>query len=205
MHHYNTRFHKYTKSFVAHLNEVNIQQLTIDDYPKDYLELLLENATYYVHIYAHVLNALLEKSSKQKEEIVLIDYGAGNGLLGMFAKYCGFKKVYLIDVSETFIDASKQLSKLLAIDIDGFIVGDCGGLKDALITTTPDAIVGTDVIEHIYNLNEFFQCLKQLNDEMISVFTTASVTANFIKDRQLRKLQYNDEHKHSNAAHALHG
>jgi hypothetical protein len=44
-----------------------------------------------------------------------------------------------------------------------------------------------------------------MNDKMVTVFTTASVTSNPVKNYQLKKLQHADEHKGSNAAHAMPG
>lgn len=199
--------HSYIPSFAKKLAEVNIERLAITGYPKEYLQLLLNHRLYYLHIYVHVLDKLLLNIKKKKEEIVLIDYGAGNGLLGMFAKHCGFKKVYLNDVSATFIDASKKVAEALNSSIDGFIEGDCLNALEfsKQKEEKPDAVVGTDVIEHIYRLYDFFNCIKKMNDKMVTVFTTASVTSNPVKNRQLKKLQYADEYKGSNATHAIPG
>jgi 2-polyprenyl-3-methyl-5-hydroxy-6-metoxy-1,4-benzoquinol methylase len=93
---------------------------------------------------------------------VLVDYGAGNGLLGIFAKYCGFKKVYVNDISAIFIEASKQLAKVLDISIDGFIEGDCDKvLEFTKENDKVDAVVGTDVIEHVYRLYTFSVALRR--------------------------------------------
>ena len=199
-------FKNYINSFAEQLSKVDVSKLKIEEYPKKYLQLLLDNRLYYLHIYADVLSKVLQNSIKAKEQIVLVDYGAGNGLLGIFAKYLGFKKVYLCDLSETFVDAAIQLNDALNIDVDGFVVGDCNVLKQYCENEkAPDAIVGTDVIEHIYNLDEFFTCLKQINQKVITVFTTASVTANPIKNRKLKQLQKRDEYVGSDASHAIPG
>jgi hypothetical protein len=196
----------YVHSFAERLESITLSSLRLDAYPRQYLQLLLDNRIYYLHIYAHVLKQLLTESPKTKEEIVLVDYGAGNGLLGMFAKHCGFSKVYLNDISSSFLQASKQVSEALSISIDGFIEGDCEAvLQFAEEAETPDAVVGTDVIEHIYMLHPFFNCIKKINDKMITVFTTASVTGNPLKNYQLKKLQLADEHTGSNAQHTSPG
>lgn len=196
----------YIQSFAERLDSVTVESLSLESYPSRYLQLLLDSRVYYLHIYANVLELLLSNTSKKKEEIILVDYGAGNGLLGMFAKYCGFKKVYLNDVSKIFIEASKKLSHTINISVDGFIEGDWTALPPFFkAIELPDGVVGTDVVEHIYSLEDFFEGIKKLNERMVTVFTTASVTANPFKSRQLMKLQYQDEYKGSNAEHAMPG
>ena len=193
-------------SFSKKLSGIDMGALNLAAYPKTYLQLLLNNQQYYLRIYAHVLDKLFENINKPKEEMVLIDYGAGNGLLGMFAKHCGVATVYLNDQSALFVEASMQLAKVLEINIDGFITGDCIELEKYFEhKTKPDAIAGTDVIEHIYNLDEFFIRIAKLNPEMVTVFTTASVTSNPFKTKQLMRLQYNDEFYGSNPDHAMPG
>lgn len=196
----------YISSFNEKLHAISVADLSLDAYPAKYLQHLIDNSLYYLHIYADCFKKLLENLDKSKEEIVLVDYGAGNGLLGLFAKCCGFKKVYLNDYNETFLEASRQLSKALHISIDGFIKGDCNAVAGFCSTNEiPHAIVGTDVIEHIYSLDKFFSCLRSINKKIVTVFTTASVTSNPIKNRQLIKLQKTDEFVGSNAEHAIPG
>ena len=69
----------------SHLLEgIDVRALSADSYAVAYLEHLLAHKRYYLHVYAGVLNGLREYPTR------LIDYGSGNGLLGIFAKYCGF-------------------------------------------------------------------------------------------------------------------
>ncbi|HMJ47503.1 MAG TPA: class I SAM-dependent methyltransferase, partial [Ferruginibacter sp.] len=122
----------------------------------------------------------------------MIDYGAGNGLLGMFAKHCGFKKVYLTDIDKSFTEGATVLARELDIEIDGIVHGDITDVKN-IFTGIPDAIIGTDVIEHIYDLDIFFSTMYSFNPGIVSVFTTASNPENYFKIRQLKKLQLKDE------------
>ena len=144
-------------------------------------------------IYADVLEKVIKYSGKQKGDIILIDYGCGNGLLGIFARFCGFKKVILADLDEKFIAASKELARHLEIDPGEFVTGDIHSLKTVLKNDLPDAITGTDVIEHIYSLEDFLSGIRQINPAMVSVFTTASNPANPFKVRALKKIQLKDE------------
>ena len=103
--------------------------------------------------------------------------------------------MYINDIDATFVDASQQLANQLNIKMDGYITGDISTVKDYFKYELPDAIVGTDVIEHIYNLEHFFSNLQQINPSIISVFTTASNPKNYFKVRTLKKLQIKDELK----------
>ncbi|MGN6493809.1 MAG: class I SAM-dependent methyltransferase [Agriterribacter sp.] len=174
------------------LNTVNVSELKTTGYPLSYLKELLAHKKYQVQIYTTVLNAVIKNSDKPKENIYLIDYGSGNGLLGMFAKFCGFAKVALVDISNEFTNAAFALSKEIKIYADVII---CGDLSSSEIQNngTPDAVVGTDVIEHIYDLNAFFNTLNKLNFNLITVFTTASNNKNWFKKKKLMRLQQKDE------------
>jgi 2-polyprenyl-3-methyl-5-hydroxy-6-metoxy-1,4-benzoquinol methylase len=152
-------FKEYIITFEERLELVVADDISAEIYIKKYLAHLLVHKTYYVAIYADVLHKLIHHSSKNKSDILLIDFGAGNGLLGIFAKFCGFKKVFLNDIDAKFIRASEKLSAQLDIKIDGYIKGDISATQAYFKNEVPDAIIGTDVIEHIYNLGIFFTSL----------------------------------------------
>ena len=109
--------------FANLLDNLSASSALLDDYPRRYLSYLLRHRHYYLHIYAFVLQKALEKSSKQITDVTLLDYGCGNGLLGLFAKYCGIKKVYLCDNVPNFIEGSKLTAAALELEIDKFITG----------------------------------------------------------------------------------
>lgn len=186
-------FSAYIKAFENQLEYIVVDDISSENYCKKYLSHLLLYKKYYLAIYADVLNKLILHSALKKEDIILIDFGSGNGLLGIFAKFCGFKKVFLHDIDEKFIQASKNLSGKLKITMDGFITGDIKSLESYFNSEKPDGIVGTDVIEHVYNLEIMFKCFQQINPAMVSVFTTGSNPVNFFKVRSLKKIQLQDE------------
>lgn len=173
-----------------------LEQRTVqkEQYTEQYLHHILQHKKYFVEIYATVLNHVLASSVKPREAISLVDYGTGNGLLGLFAKFCGFKQVTLIDISKEFIESANVLDSILKIGVDMFIIGSENSLLND-VKFKPDAIVGTDVIEHIYNLEVFFVTIKKLNPNIITVFTTASNYKNKVKSFQLKRLQKIDEWK----------
>lgn len=198
-----TSFKHYIPIFVEKLNSVNVQSLAIAPYCKRYLNHLLQNSKYYLHIYAAVLEKVKKESSTPIIEMHLLDYGAGNGLLGLFAKFCGFGKVSINDIDESFLSASKVLANEMNIDIDQFFLGDLDDVKQLQFSQKIDALVATDLIEHIYDLEVFVSTMKSLNPDLISVFTTGSNPENYFKVRQIMKLQNRDEYVGGKADDAL--
>ena len=188
-----TSFKHYIPLFEEKLHAVDVQSLTIAPYCKRYLNHLLQNSRYYLTIYTEVLEKVKQASNIPVIDMCLLDYGAGNGLLGLFAKFCGFEKVMINDIDEPFLNASKILSSALNIDIHQFILGDLDAVKKEQLSQKIDALVATDLIEHIYNLDEFVDIMASINPNMISVFTTGSNPENYFKVRQLMKLQWRDE------------
>lgn len=180
-------------SFAGLLDTIKAGSLHSSPYSKRYLHHLLQHKYYYLAIYAHVLDHALMKSGRKINELTLLDFGAGNGLLGMFARHCGFKRVILCDISRNFVEASRMLAAELNITIDAFITGEIETVKNELTFMIPDIIAGTDVIEHIYDLDDFFAEIKTMNPGMITVLTTASNPDNYFKVKQLKKMQVKDE------------
>ncbi len=197
------QFQKYIQPFSEQLQRVSVDELHLEAYPAKYLHQLLEHKIYYLHMYAVVMNKATEEAGCSIEEMIIIDYGCGNGLLGLFAKFCQCKAVYLNDQNASFLNAAKKLADALAIEVEEFVEGDIETVETYFSNkTVPTAIVGTDVIEHIYDLDKFFTTISRINHKMVTVFTTASVTDNYFKTKQLMKLQYADEHVGSNVLHA---
>ena len=188
-------FNRYIDAFGKKLEIIEIDRLNETNYCNRYLKHILQHQRYYLAIYADVLNKLIWNSKKKKEDILLVDIGSGNGLLGIFAKFCGFKKVVLNDLDKTFIEASEKLATQLNIKLDAYITGDIDAVQNYFSQEQPDSVVGTDVIEHIYDLEIFFKTLQQINPSIVSVFTTASNPSNPFKVRQLQKIQVRDELK----------
>jgi len=186
-------FKEYISAFEKELEYVVIDSISPEPYCKKYLSHLLLHKRYYLAIYADVLQKIVAHSCKNKSAITLVDYGSGNGLLGIFARFCGFKKVILNDIDAKFVKASEQLAAQLNIMVDGYVTGGINDLQSYCKNEMPDAIAGTDVIEHIYDLEGFLSCLQQINESMVSVFTTGSNPANLLKVSRLKKIQMKDE------------
>lgn len=193
-------FQQFIQPFSLKLRALSVASLPISDYSSRYLQHFMKDHLYYLHIYASVLDLLQQVTNKPASQISLADFGSGNGLLGLFAKFAGFKHVWLCDIDDAFVESSRLLSVKLAIPIEGFITGTVAALETAMQGRKLDAVIGTDVIEHIYSVPDFMQTIARINPGMATVFTTASNPHNYWKCRQLSKLQMQDELQGSNPA-----
>lgn len=165
-------------------------------YQDSYLLHIIDRLDYYIEIYLAAINFAQENKPSLPGKTIFVDYGCGNGMLGLLAKWIGYQQVICIDHDQSSIESARGLSKATGIAIDHFIHGGINSLVEYCREhqLKPSMIIGTDVIEHIYDLEDFFAKLFILNPEQVNVFTTASNPANPFKVRQLRKLHYRDEY-----------
>lgn len=187
-------------AFVETLNTINIDELVALPYPIQYAKHTLQNKEYFTCIYANCLQHTYTNNSSFEND-TLIDFGCGNGFLALFTAFCGCKNVVAVEVREEFIALAKTIATQLNIKNITWLVGNEQTLvKYFSDKPKPTTLIATDVIEHIYNLNDFFICLRQLQLQKI-VFTTGSVQDNYVKRKQLYKLMYKDEHTSNTPMH----
>lgn len=188
-------FYSCIPAFKKQLLSVDAAILSDKPYPVRYFETIRQNLDYTLKIYADLLHQTQLRSTFSVAQTCLLDYGSGNGTLGLFAKFVGYGKVILNEPDPDFLNASVRLSELLQIQIVDFLHFDLQDSTEPFLMHKPDMLVASDVIEHIYDLDCFFQQAKLLNIKLVSGFTTASNPLHPIKRRKLMALQRQDEHK----------
>ena len=181
-------------TFINLIKNIDVDALEIDYYPKKYLTHLIKNINYYIAIYDDAIINCIKKANKKIQQTIVIDYGCGNGILGLYAKYLGVKEIYLIDVSKPFLDAAIKLANALNIKIDSVILGDIEELQNIEFKNSADIIIGIDVVEHIYDVEIFLKKISAINKSTITCFTTGCNPNNWLKVKQLQKLQNKDEY-----------
>ncbi len=187
------QFTSFEISFLNKLSTIDVALISNDKRVADYLKYLLQHKKYFLNIYSFVLAEVVKCSTKQINELTILDFGTGNGLLALYAKHCGFKHVYACDNYSNFIVSAKILSQTINIKIDEWVICNEFDLFNNFSNKKIDVIVGTDVIEHVYDLHKFFSNIHLLNNNMISVFTTASIHDNYFKRKKLERLMKSDE------------
>jgi 2-polyprenyl-3-methyl-5-hydroxy-6-metoxy-1,4-benzoquinol methylase len=181
-------------SFIGQLHQINIDEISNDAYVRDYFEHLCKHSSYYVKIYADVLERAEKATQKNRSDIALLDYGAGLGLLGIFAAVAGFGAVSINEREEPFLDAAEKISSFFQLQNITFIPGELTENQSSTTWGKPDVLVATDVIEHLYSIDDFLGAAKKINNQLIFIFTTGSNPENYWKVKKLKKIQWRDEH-----------
>jgi hypothetical protein len=127
---------------------------------------------------ARLLYHSITLTKKKVEDIVIMDYGAGVGSLYLLAKMIGCKKVIYNDILEHWKNNALLIAKAINVDVDEYLVGDIHQTLEYLADKKIecDLITSRNVIEHIYELEDFYKCIHQYQPNAI-VFS--STTANF--------------------------
>jgi hypothetical protein len=110
---------------------------------------------------AKLLYDSITATKKPVAEVVIMDYGAGLGTLYILAKMIGVKKIIYNDLLPEFAKPAIEVDKFLGYIMDEYIIGDteetCKKLAEKNIVC--DVIVSRNVVEHIYNLADYFKII----------------------------------------------
>lgn len=173
------------------IRKIDYNSLDISDYSRRYIQTLLPILDYYLDICNRALD-LLPPSVH-----TLVDYGGGHGFLCFLAKKRGFERVIYVDYNPQASATVTALAEQIGFGPDTVLTGDHNTLKTWCDEQhiTPDAVVGIDVIEHIYRLEPFFSDLRSINPRMQMVFSTASTPYNPWIRHRLHRIMRHDEEK----------
>lgn len=177
------------------MTSLNISDLKISDYSRVYLAKHQSNLKYLLQNYTYILFNLQKEVGKPFEEISVIDHGAGTGVLSFLCKELGMQVISNDIYGQVLID-SKVISNELGLLEGSYHHGSISELavqcKDEGLLI--DAIISAEVIEHIYDLNEFFDDLKLIPSTNLSfVFSTSANIKNPLRRNKLKKLQFEAE------------
>ncbi len=127
---------------------------------------------------ANIIYHSVKQHTKKISDTSFMDYGAGLGTLFLLAGMVGFKKVYFNDYFPQWAGYAKIICKKLDIHIDDFISGDIDAvIKYGKINNlTFDILASRNVVEHIYDLRDFY---AQLYRSDITSLCYATTTANY--------------------------
>jgi 2-polyprenyl-3-methyl-5-hydroxy-6-metoxy-1,4-benzoquinol methylase len=184
-----SKFSALAKSWAARLQAIDYECLPVSDYNKEYLHRIVPVLPYYMEIYARCLNYGARSITCPLSEITVVDYGGGCGFLSILARAIGFGQVIYIDLNPLSVEAVKIIGNEAGLTPSLILEGDSSTLSAYCREHDihPQLLISTDVIEHIYNLQPFFNDLHALNPDMRMVFTTASTPYNPVVKRRLHR------------------
>jgi 2-polyprenyl-3-methyl-5-hydroxy-6-metoxy-1,4-benzoquinol methylase len=173
------------------LGSINLAESGLSPYNQKYLNNYLQEYTFYIRFYTQVLITTLRELKKPVEDSVFVDYGGGSGFFSFLAKDLGFKTVVYNDIYDVSVADTKILSKETGILIDHFVCGDIDVLADQINQSglEVDLICSFEVIEHIYNLENWFRSAQKINGAVTLVFSSSANIKNPYIVQRLKKAQ----------------
>ena len=180
------------------LKTLDYDSLPISDYSRNYILRLLPSLDYYLEIYHRCLRKMLDESSCSAADIVMVDYGGGHGFLSLTAKTMGIGKVIYVDTNPQAVETVQVVSDKVGFGPDEVLLGDASALRQWCLSNNvmPNLLLGMDVIEHIYRLEDFFADLFAINPALPMLFTTGSTPFNPYVVRRLHSIMQSDELGH---------
>jgi 2-polyprenyl-3-methyl-5-hydroxy-6-metoxy-1,4-benzoquinol methylase len=156
------------------LNDLNLPEVPLSYYQNRHHE----RKFFSVQTAAEQLYRAIRMKGKPLNELVVMEYGAGLGSLFLLAKMIGCKTVVYNDILDDMVVAAKIISDHLNIPIDIFIGGDHKKTIAELNAKDVecDIILSRNVIEHIYDLDDFYGDMARGQKQALIYFST---TANY--------------------------
>ena len=178
--------------------QIDLKQLNISEYNQSYLTGKLQNPIGMLQHYSYLLALTLTSVKQPLSQVVLIDYGGGSGVLSLLAQELGIGIVIYNDIYDVSCQDIKILAKVFELDIADFV---CGDIDELIIylnkqSISINAIISSDVIEHIYDIENYLRKLHLLSNSSFSlVFSSTANSKNPILRWQLKKQHIKCEYK----------
>lgn len=160
------------------LDSINLDNLDISEYNKRYINDIRKNAVGHFQVYNYLIETALKHTPLNLKNYTFIDYGGGSGILSLLAKRVGFGTVVYNDIYEISCADAKKLSEEVKIQIDHFVQGDIDDLVKYCKTKriNADFIIGSDVIEHIYDVHQFLKKVPLLSKGSLTMVMGTGAT-----------------------------
>jgi hypothetical protein len=136
---------------------------------------ILQNPTQLLKKYVHILSWSLYPNSLQ-EEGTFVDYGGGHGLMACLAKEAGIPHVVYSDIFPESCAEARSLGVNLGCVADEFVSGGINEVYQAVSARKPRscALASINVIEHIYDFEEFLRVAASLSSGAMTMALSTS-------------------------------
>ncbi len=178
------------------LKTVNLDELAISDYNKQYLKRYVVSADFYISQYVQLFLNLLSFKHIEPSEASIIDYGGGCGILSAIASEIGFKTIIYNDIYAQSVKDAEVIVYALGSRVNHYVTGDIAFLVEYMNihSLRSDYVCSFDVLEHIYDWQKWFDSALTLNNNPLFVFKTSANGANPIIRRRLAKIHNRAEY-----------
>jgi 2-polyprenyl-3-methyl-5-hydroxy-6-metoxy-1,4-benzoquinol methylase len=170
------------------LTHLDMESSGISEYNQRCLGDRIRDAKSVLQRYGRLLHLSLSQSHVRLEELVLVDYGGGSGLLSFLAKEMGIGTVIYNDIYDVSCADVRRLSSVFGLALTHIVCGDVEDLISYLRknSLSVDAIVSYDVLEHIHDVERHFEALASLSNHPFRVVYASG--ANIRNPRYVRSV-----------------
>jgi SAM-dependent methyltransferase len=130
--------------------------------------------------------------------LVFLDYGGGTGFLSLLAKELGINSVVYNDIYEVSCVDARIIAESVGNVADYYVNGDIDDLIKFIQkkNINCNVIASYDVIEHIYDIETFFEKVPSLSNNSLSVVMASGANSfNFYVKNKLKKTHLELEYK----------
>lgn len=177
---------------------LNVQDLKVSDYTKRYLEDHKKKLIYSLQVYTYMLFWSVKLSNKSLSDLSILENGGGTGILCLLAKEVGVKNIIYNDVYDVACNDFKELSKYFDLEPDHIILGEIEEIAIYLNQNqiNCDVIASRNVIEHIYDLNNYFHKASTIqNKDLILFLATTANEKNILTDIYTKRIHNRSEYQ----------
>jgi hypothetical protein len=157
------------------LTQLDLESLPVSSGVKSYYRYDLSKLTYVSECNAYLLYHILRNNTKNLNDILIIDHGAGIGIFSFLVKYVGLQCLSH-DISSDYLQGIKIIGDALQLTPDHFVLGDTMELVNYCKTRqlNPDGLGSRNVIEHLPDYSEFFKWIGDLSNPGFTAMITTS-------------------------------
>lgn len=191
------KYEETLKDLLLRLKALNLQEIGISEYNQAYLSKHIKEFQKTSWFLSHIFMLIAEKNIPFSQ-ITLIDYGGGAGILSYFAKMLGVGTLIYNDIYDVSCKDVKKISEKINIHIDYIMQGDIHEVVEQVKEEKLkiDFLLSFDVIEHIYNVEDWFNEVKKIQTEKLTVIQTSHANKyNLLINTKLTKLQKRAEYQ----------
>jgi len=148
---------------------------------------------------AHIIHTALAHAGSEPATTCLIDCGGGQGLLSLLAVRLGFHTVVYSDLGVQMTADARAIAGRFGLPATHYVAGDLSVVAQTLDDDASPhrVVVSSNVIEHVYNLDELWDACASLgrNRHFTAVWCSDANSANPFRARNRRQIHRFIEHQ----------